>query len=113
MGDALMAGTRDLMARYPFIGDVRGKGLLTAFELVSDRDTMAPLPKDLNTYARFVGICYERNLITYSRRSRGGVEGDHFLVCPPMIVTEAQITEILNILDDSLAVLAQDWRLGV
>ena len=111
MGDVLMAGLTDLMERYRFIGDVRGKGLLTAFELVADRDTMAPLPKELKAYERFVEICYERNLITYSRRTRGGVEGDHFLICPPMIVTEDQLGEILNILDDSLGVLAEECGL--
>ena len=111
MGDVLMAGLTDLMARYAFIGDVRGKGLLTAFELVADRSTMAPLPKELKAYERFLEICYERNLITYSRRTRGGVDGDHFLICPPMIVTEPQIGEILNILDDSLGVFARECGL--
>ena len=106
MGDVLMAGLGDLMDRYAFIGDVRGKGLLTAFEMVSDRETMTPLPKDLKAFERFVEICYERNLITYARRTRGGLEGDHFLICPPMIVTEDQIGEILNILDDSLKAFA-------
>ena len=111
MGDVLMAGLRDLMERHRFIGDVRGKGLLTAFELVSDRDTMAPLPKEMKAYERFVDICYDRNLITYSRRTRGGLEGDHFLICPPMIVTEPQVGEILSILDDSLGVLADECGL--
>jgi len=111
MGNVLMDGLRDLMARYSFIGDVRGKGLLTAFEMVADRDTMAPLPKELNAYDRFVEICYRRKLITYSRRTRGGVEGDHFLICPPMIVTKPQIGEILGILDDSLTEFAQDLGL--
>lgn len=111
MGDLLMAGLGRLMDRYSFIGDVRGKGLLTAFEMVSDRETMAPLPKELNAYERFVEICYDRNLITYSRRTRGGVEGDHFLICPPMIVTETQIKDILTILDDSLSEFARDCGL--
>jgi adenosylmethionine-8-amino-7-oxononanoate aminotransferase len=111
MGDVLMKGLQDLMERYDFIGDVRGKGLLTAFELVSDREKMAPLPKNLNAYERLVELCYDRNLITYSRRTRGGVEGDHFLVCPPMIVTEPQINEILNILDDSLRDFARECGL--
>lgn len=111
MGDVLMAGLTELMDRYRFIGDVRGKGLLTAFEMVADRDSMAPLPKDLNAYQRFLEICYERNLITYSRRTRGGLEGDHFLICPPMIVTENQVNEILNILDDSLGVFAKECGL--
>ena len=83
------------------------------FEMVADRETMAPLPKSLNAYERFVDICYDRNLITYSRRTRGGVDGDHFLICPPMIVTEPQIGEILSLLDDSLKVFARESNLEV
>ena len=108
MGEVLMKGMRGLMAQFSFIGDVRGKGLLTAFEMVSDKETMAPLPKNLDAYLRFVDICYDRGLITYSRRTRGGLEGDHFLICPPMIVTEEQIGDILTILNDSLSVFARE-----
>ena len=43
-GDRLKGELTKLMDRYPFIGDVRGKGLLLAFELVADRETMEPLP---------------------------------------------------------------------
>jgi len=111
MGERLMRGLGDLMDRYRFIGDVRGKGLLTAFEFVSDRETMAPLPAKLEAYNRFVEICYERQLITYSRRTRGGIDGDHFLICPPMIVTPEQIDDILTILDDSLQAYARETDL--
>ncbi|MCW8841961.1 MAG: aspartate aminotransferase family protein, partial [Rhodobacteraceae bacterium] len=83
MGDVLLARLQGLMDRYPFIGHVRGKGLLTAFEFVSDRDTMEPLPTALNAHSRLVEIAYERGLITYSRRTRGGTTGDHFLIAPP------------------------------
>jgi hypothetical protein len=37
-----------------------------------------------------------RGLIVYSRRTRGGSVGDHFLVCPPMIATEAHVDEIMT-----------------
>ena len=103
MGDKLNERLRGLMQRYPLIGDVRGKGLLMAFELMADRSTMAPLPVDLNAHARLVDIAYDNGLIIYSRRTRGGVAGDHFLVCPPMIVTEAQLDDITDLLDRSLA----------
>ena len=58
-------------------------------------------------------IAYERGLIIYSRRTRGGVEGDHFLVCPPMITTEAQVGEIVTILDATLAQLSGELSLPV
>ena len=102
MGEVLMGRLRGLMNRYPFIGDVRGKGLLTAFELVADRVTMEPLPKGLNAHDRLVDIAYGKGLIIYSRRTRGGLSGDHFLVCPPMIIDEAQIDELMALLTDAL-----------
>lgn len=103
MGKALLERLNGLMQRYSLIGDVRGKGLLTAFELMADRSTKAPLPKDLNAHSRLVDIAYDNGLIIYSRRTRGGTSGDHFLVCPPMIVTEAQLDEITELLDRSLS----------
>ncbi|MDO5756078.1 MAG: aspartate aminotransferase family protein [Rhodobacterales bacterium] len=103
MGDALALRLRGLMQRYPLIGDVRGKGLLAAFELMADRVTKAPLPKGLNAHSRLVDIAYDNGLIIYSRRTRGGALGDHFLVCPPMIVTEGQLDDLTDILDRSLA----------
>jgi len=113
MGDLLKAELTKLMDRYPFIGDVRGKGLLLAFELVSDRETMTPLPKQLNAYNRLVDLTYERGLIIYSRRTRGGLEGDHFLVCPPLIINESQIAEIIATLIESLDLMAAEMNLPV
>jgi len=102
MGEVLKSRLEDLMQRYAIIGDVRGKGLLTAFEFVSDRRSMTPLPASLGACNRFVDIAYDNGLIVYSRRTRGGHEGDHILVCPPMIVNESQIEEIVEMLDTSL-----------
>jgi len=90
------------MQRYPFIGNVRGEGLLLAFELVADRASRAPLPRAMNAYAELVELAYQAGLIIYSRRSRGGTEGDHFLVCPPLITTPAQVDEIMALLTTAL-----------
>ncbi|MGN6448342.1 MAG: aminotransferase family protein [Brucella intermedia] len=113
MGEALKGELEGLAKRCPFIGDVRGKGLLLAAEFVSDSETMTPLPKELNAHQRMVDLAYERGLIIYSRRTRGGVEGDHFLVCPPMIVSREQVGEITAILGDTLEVLARELKLPV
>ncbi|MCG6888930.1 MAG: aspartate aminotransferase family protein [Gammaproteobacteria bacterium] len=106
MGDLLQQELNALMQAYPFIGDVRGKGLLLAFELVSERDGMTPLAAELNAYDKLVNLAYERGLIIYSRRTRDGLAGDHFLVCPPLIVTTDQIVEIIEKLAASLDDLA-------
>ena len=111
VGALLKSELECLAERYPFIGDVRGKGMLLAAEFISERETMAPLPKQLEAHQRVVDIAYERGLIIYSRRTRGGVEGDHFLVCPPMITTAEQVGEILDILDGTLEQLATELNL--
>ena len=113
IGGLLKARLENLMQRFSFIGDVRGEGLLLAFELVSDRQTMQPLPKALNAYNELVELAYAEGLIIYSRRTRGGVEGDHFLVCPPMIITEAQVDEIIDMLTTALDKFAAKAGLAV
>jgi adenosylmethionine-8-amino-7-oxononanoate aminotransferase len=102
VGDMLKSRLQKLMDKYEIIGDVRGKGLLLAFELVADRTMMTPLSSNLNAYTRLVDIAYDNGLIIYSRRTRDGLEGDHFLVCPPMISTEEHVDEIVGILDQSI-----------
>ena len=101
-GALLRARLGDLMQRHDFIGDVRGKGLLLAFELVADRASMTPLPKWLNACNVLVDIAYDEGLIIYSRRTRDGIEGDHVLVCPPMITTPGQVDEIIAMLGRAL-----------
>ena len=113
VGASLKARLENLMQRFSFIGDVRGEGLLLAFELMSDRKTMQPLPKVLNAYTELVERAYAEGLIIYSRRTRGGVEGDHFLICPPMIVTEGQVDEIIDMLTIALDKFAASVGLAV
>ena len=113
MGAVLMAELHALMDTYPFIGDVRGKGLLTAFEFVADRDTMEPLPVELNAHERLVELAYERGLIIYSRRTRGGTAGDHFLLAPPLIITQEQILQMMAILRDALDAFANEADLPI
>ncbi|MBL3701201.1 aminotransferase class III-fold pyridoxal phosphate-dependent enzyme [Sulfitobacter sp. BDSS02] len=102
MGEKLMTRLQALKQKHEIIGDVRGKGLLTAFEFMSDRDAKTPLPRHLNAYQRFVDIAYERGLIVYSRRTHDGYEGDHILVCPPLILNDGHLDEIIEGLDGSL-----------
>lgn len=110
IGAELKSGLQQLMQRHELIGDVRGKGLLLAFELVADRETMAPLPREAGAFDKLVEIAYDKGLIIYSRRTRGGYTGDHFLVCPPMIATANHLDEILTTLDASLTTFTNDLK---
>lgn len=111
MGDILKAELEGLSARFPFVADIRGKGLLLGGELYADPDAKVPLPRELNANVRLIDLAFERGLIIYSRRVKGGPDSDNFMVCPPLIVTREQIGEIMGLLADTLEALAKELDL--
>jgi 4-aminobutyrate aminotransferase-like enzyme len=108
MGARLTAALQDLWQRYPFIGEVRGKGLLLGFDIVADRATGRPLPPERNFHLALAQAAYDRGLMIYTRRIMGGLKGDNFLVSPPLILTAEQVDEIAGLLDDALAAVAPE-----
>lgn len=108
MGAVLRDRLEALMARSPLVGDVRGKGLLMAIELVADKQTKAMIPLERMAPYRVAELAFERGMIQYVRRTANGEYGDWLMVTPPLIVTEAQIDEIVGILGDCLDVLAAE-----
>jgi adenosylmethionine-8-amino-7-oxononanoate aminotransferase len=58
-----------------------------------------------------VELAYQRGLIIYSRRTREGLEGEHFMVCPPLIITVEQVGELISTLRESLDALATELKL--
>ncbi|MFD9897815.1 aspartate aminotransferase family protein [Mesorhizobium sp. NPDC059025] len=113
MGEVLKGELQALTKRFPFVADVRGKGLLLGAELYADAIAKTPLPREHNANMRLIDLAFERGLIIYSRRVRGGPESDNFMVCPPLIVTQEQIGEIVDVLGGSLQALADELGLPV
>ena len=101
-GITLKEKLNELKNEFSFIGDVRGKGLLVAFELVANKETMEPLPTSMNADTLLVEEAYKKGLIIYSRKTRGGKIGDHFMICPPLVINKKQIDEICLILRECL-----------
>jgi adenosylmethionine-8-amino-7-oxononanoate aminotransferase len=107
-GRVLKAGLEDLAGRHPLIGQVRGRGLLLAIELVKDARTREPFPAELNAGQLLTDIAYEEGLIIYPRRPIQGLAGDHVLVAPALILTLAQVDEIITRLERALKRLEQE-----
>ncbi|KAI8244228.1 putative aminotransferase [Colletotrichum sp. SAR 10_99] len=80
-------------------GDVRGRGLFWAVEFVSEKTTKAPFPSSLEVnnllHAKGLQPGYDISLF-HAGGTHDGYAGDHFLICPPYIVTESDINEIIN-----------------
>ncbi len=110
MGQSLKNGLDRLKKKHEIIGDVRGKGLLMALELVRDRKTREPFPAEWNAHFLLTDLAYEEGLIVYPRRSLNGLRGDHVMVAPPLIVTRREIGELLELLDRALTRTAAGLR---
>lgn len=108
MGERLLDGLSTLAGKYSIIGNVRGRGLLTAVEFVQDRASKAPFPNATKMCEWITREAFARGLIVYPRRSINGLAGDHVLIAPPLIVTPDQIDEILDLLDETLAGVTQN-----
>jgi alanine-glyoxylate transaminase / (R)-3-amino-2-methylpropionate-pyruvate transaminase len=94
LGERLLGGLRKLMDKYPAIGEVRGKGLMVAFELVKDRDTKEP---DKETCLRVFEKAKDLGVLV----GKGGLYGNVIRITPPMCVNEADIDFALAVLDQA------------
>jgi 4-aminobutyrate aminotransferase / (S)-3-amino-2-methylpropionate transaminase / 5-aminovalerate transaminase len=97
VGEVLLQGLVKLKEKYAFIGDVRGKGLLIGFDLVTNRKTKEKMPKPV--CEQFFAECLKRGLIMmgYSPRVR---------IHPPLILTEKEALEGVHRIDGALAAIA-------
>jgi 4-aminobutyrate aminotransferase len=100
VGTRLLTGLRDLGTEHPAVGDVRGKGLMAALELVVPGDS-APGQPDPAAAAKLMEETRARGLLV----GKGGRFGNVLRMAPPLTVTEAEADEGLGILADSLAAL--------
>jgi adenosylmethionine-8-amino-7-oxononanoate aminotransferase len=102
-GERLMAQLRSRFGNHPNIGDIRGRGLLVALELVADRTTKEPFDPSVAMHRRAKFDAFERGLLIYpSGGTVDGRKGDHILLAPPYNVTDSELDMIVDLLADSL-----------
>lgn len=96
LGLRLQAGLQKLKDRYGCVGDVRGRGLMAGLEIVGDRESKAPA---LDLARRIADKMYELGLWANlsSHSSFGGI----FRIAPPIVLTEEQLDEGLEIMENA------------
>lgn len=103
MGTALHAQLQAAFGQHSHVGDIRGRGLFQAIELVADRDTKAPFDPSRKLHAKIKSEAMARGLMVYPMGGTiDGVRGDHVLLAPPFIVTEADLSEITGRLAEAV-----------
>ncbi|WP_068921844.1 aspartate aminotransferase family protein [Planobispora rosea] len=96
-GTLIIDGLREAAARLPIVGDVRGKGLMFAVELV-DPATGAPSPA---LAARFMEETKKAGLLA----GKGGLHGNVLRMAPPLTLTTEEAAEGLGIIVAALEVI--------
>ena len=98
--------TRRLNERFGnhhHIGDIRGRGLFQAIELVRDRASRAPFDPQHKLHARIKQDAMTRGLMVYPMGGTiDGARGDHVLLAPPFIADAAAIDTIVERLGDAV-----------
>ena len=87
---------------HPFVGDIRGRGLMMGIELVSDKETRAPLLKDAPWLFA--------DLPRYIRREHGvllELRANVIILTPPLVITADEVSQICRALIETIARIDQ------
>ncbi len=96
-GAELLAGLQALQARHEIVGDVRGKGLMAALELVSDREKKTAISKA--AMQKMQDMAYEAGVLVRT-------SGNNVIMSPPLVITAGDVQRILSALDTGLEAAA-------
>ncbi|MBV9911226.1 MAG: aspartate aminotransferase family protein [Sinobacteraceae bacterium] len=108
-GHYLQECLQERFGGHPHVGEIRGRGLLQAIELVRDRAGKTPFDPTLRLHARIRRAAFELGLMVYPGGGTiDGKSGDHVLLAPAYIVERSQIDEIVERLGLALQNVLQE-----
>lgn len=88
---------------HRIVGDIRGRGLFAGVEMVKNRETREPFAAGDKAAEALLAACRRRGVALYSGSGMAdGSRGDHVMIAPPFIVSEAELVEIVGVLSESL-----------
>ncbi|MEM6940268.1 MAG: aspartate aminotransferase family protein [Pseudomonadota bacterium] len=99
-GEMLQAALERAFGQHPHVGDIRGRGLFRGIEIVQDRETKDPFPPERAVHKALKKHSFEAGLICYPMGGTiDGQRGDHILLAPPFIMSEAHVDEVVGKLE--------------
>jgi adenosylmethionine-8-amino-7-oxononanoate aminotransferase len=102
-GAYLAERLQDRFGNHHHVGDIRGRGLFQAIELVADRASKEPFDPKLKLHARIKAEAMERGLMVYPMGGTiDGARGDHVLIAPPFIVDAPIVDQIVEKLGEAV-----------
>lgn len=108
-GKYLQSALEAEFGQHPHIGDIRGRGLFIGVEFVADRETKDPFSPEANIAGKLKATAMSEGLICYPMQGTiDGSSGDHVLLAPAYIITNAQIDELVEKLARAVSVVLKD-----
>ncbi|MGI9500512.1 MAG: aspartate aminotransferase family protein [Geminicoccaceae bacterium] len=102
-GEKLEGLLHERFGNHAHVGDIRGRGLFRGLEFVEDRASKRPFSPDLKLNAKIKSEAMKNGLMCYPMGGTiDGKAGDHLLLAPPFIVSDAQLSAIVERLGDAV-----------
>jgi len=100
VGAHFQARLAEFVKRFSFVGDVRGRGLMLALEMVSDKAGRIPVPRTSDIPQRVAREAYGRGAMVR-------ISGPNMILSPPLVMTLEEVDHLVDILEASFAAVGQ------
>jgi len=101
LGARMLERFRRMQERSPLIGHVRGLGAMVALELVLDRDTKEPAPRET---AEIIRRAMHRGVLLL----RAGTYNNVIRILTPLVITDPQLDEALDVIEGSVGEVGEE-----
>ena len=107
-GARLGVRSSEAFREHPNVGDVRGRGLFQAIELVADRASKQPFEPALKLHAKVKKAAMDAGLLCYPMGGTiDGARGDHVLLAPPFIINDDELDLLIGRLSEAVNAAVQ------
>ncbi|TMW73517.1 aspartate aminotransferase family protein [Alteribacter natronophilus] len=103
---------RELQQKYPIIGDVRGRGMLTGVEFVSNIFNKLPFSREVHVSRTIIDRAMKNGLIVYpASAGADGLNGDAVIIAPPLVIKKEEIDKLAAIFEATVKEVQDELQL--
>jgi adenosylmethionine-8-amino-7-oxononanoate aminotransferase len=103
IGKVLGGKLKNKLSGLPHVADVRGLGMFWGVELVKDKDTLRPFPREAQMAERIWQSVFDKGVIVYKAFGLAGSEGDAIMIAPAFTIMDKDIDFLVDSLAQGIA----------